>query len=98
MVLRTSPVVVFQILIVASQEAEATLPEVSVVELPSEDMTVISSFRSTQSDEIHPLWPLKVLRHNPVAASQIYQRKEKEEQRRRVRKRRSRRRRRILSP
>jgi hypothetical protein len=55
MVLKTSPVVVFQILIVASQEAEATLPEVSVVELPSEDMTVISSFRSTQSDEIHPL-------------------------------------------
>jgi hypothetical protein len=54
-VLKTSPVVEFQILIVASQEAEATLPEASVVEVPSGDKIVISSLRRTQREEIHPV-------------------------------------------
>jgi hypothetical protein len=70
-VLKTSPVDVFQTLMVASHEADTALPDDSMVVAPSAAMTETSSFRRTQSEEIHPVCPLRVLRHRPVAASQI---------------------------
>jgi hypothetical protein len=73
-VLKTSPVVVFQTLMVASHEADTALPDVSIVMAPSEPTIEVSSFRRTQREEIQPVCPLSVRRHSPVAASQICQR------------------------